>query len=174
MRSIGRSGRAVSIITGLPRSARRAIGLQPVTSSDCSLATPVGLKAQYVSGHEVNISWTDVSIVETGYLVEISKEGGSWQTVGTLPKDSNRFTFGGPLDPSSQYDFEFRPPTPTRVRHPLQRRLTCRPFLRRRRNLRRRRPGNIESSSRGTRPAMPKPIRSFAGCSTARGPLCKA
>lgn len=77
----------------------------PTLQAVVPLATPIGLTAEYVSGHEVNLSWTDVSIVEAAYRVEIRKEGAAWQVIGTLPKDSNRFTFNGPLDPSVQYEF---------------------------------------------------------------------
>ena len=53
------------------------------------LETPTGVSANAVSGHQINVAWTDHSAVETGYSVQqlVDEESGDWEEVQWVPTD---------------------------------------------------------------------------------------
>ncbi|MDR3634849.1 MAG: fibronectin type III domain-containing protein [Isosphaeraceae bacterium] len=72
------------------------------------LDAPEGLTATFVSGSEIDLSWTDRSSVATGYAVEQSTDGMTWTQVGSLGATATSFTATGPFDPATSYEFRVR------------------------------------------------------------------
>jgi fibronectin type 3 domain-containing protein len=57
-------------------------------------AAPTNLAATVASATQVDLSWTDNAINETGYLVERSDNGGAFAVIATLPADSVTYVDG--------------------------------------------------------------------------------
>ena|GEM_PF-901938 len=67
---------------------------------------PTGLTASVVSGNQINLTWTDHSLVATNYVVEQSSDGTTWHQVASL----NGLTVAsatilGTFSGSTTYDF---------------------------------------------------------------------
>ena len=55
-------------------------------------ATPTNLAANVISATQIDLSWTDNAINETGFVVERSDNGGGFAVIATLPADSVTYT----------------------------------------------------------------------------------
>ena len=80
-------------------------GTKQVTVGDIP-AAPSGLSAAAVSGHEVNLTWTDNSNIEVGYVIEQSPDGtNDWGAVAWTDANATYHSLPGPFAPSSSYYF---------------------------------------------------------------------
>ena len=83
-------------------------GTKQVTVGDIP-AAPSGLSAAAVSGHEVNLTWTDNSNIEVGYLIEQSPDGeNDWVPVAWTDGSSTYHSLPGPFAPSTDYYFRVK------------------------------------------------------------------
>ena len=83
-------------------------GTKQVTVGDIP-AAPSGLSAAAVSGHEINLAWTDNSNIEIGYLIEQSPDGqADWAPVAWTDASSTYHSLPGPFAPSSDYYFRVK------------------------------------------------------------------
>lgn len=57
------------------------------TVANAPPSAPTGLTVTVVSTRQINLSWTDNADNEVSVVVERSVDGGSWQTLVTLPRD---------------------------------------------------------------------------------------
>ena len=73
-----------------------------------TLAGPSGLNAVVVSSSQINLSWTDNAVGETGFKIE-RKTGatGSWSEIGEVPGNSTSFANSG-VSASTSYYFRVR------------------------------------------------------------------
>jgi len=72
-------------------------------------AAPTGLSAAAVSGHEINLAWTDNSNIEVGYQIEQSPDGeGDWVPVAWTDANTVYYSLPGPFAPSSSYYFRVK------------------------------------------------------------------
>ena len=53
---------------------------------------------------QINLTWQDNCTFETGFLIELSAEGGAWEQVADLPANSTRFT-DSDLQPETIYTY---------------------------------------------------------------------
>lgn len=73
------------------------------------LATPGSLAATLVSGGQIDLTWTDRSAAESGYLIEQSPDGlTGWKQVGSTAANATRYSATGPFNPSTSYYFRVR------------------------------------------------------------------
>jgi titin len=70
-------------------------------------AAPTGLKASAKSRTEINLTWTDKSSNETGFVIEQSRDGQSFTEVAKVPADTKAFTVGN-LSGFTRYYFRVR------------------------------------------------------------------
>ena len=89
-----------------------------VVTSGTVLKAPTNPAAAFVSGGEIDISWTNNSIRATNYLVDRSPNGvDQWEQVGGTPTASvQTFKDAGPFDPQTTYYYRVRA-TDNRVRY---------------------------------------------------------
>jgi fibronectin type 3 domain-containing protein len=80
-------------------------GSQTVTVGNTP-AAPSDLSATVVSGHEINLAWTDNSNIEVGYQIEQSPDGeNDWVPVAWTDANTVYYSLPGPFAPSSSYYF---------------------------------------------------------------------
>jgi len=83
-------------------------GTKQVTVGDIP-AAPIGLSAAAVSGHEINLAWTDNSNIEVGYQIEQSPDGeGDWVPVAWTAANTVYHSLPGPFAPSTDYYFRVK------------------------------------------------------------------
>jgi hypothetical protein len=63
---------------------------------------PGGLVAALIGGNQVNLSWLDQSIDESSFVVDRSTDGSTWNSIATLPINSESYGDGG-LAPGQLY-----------------------------------------------------------------------
>jgi fibronectin type 3 domain-containing protein len=68
-------------------------------------SAPTGLTAAFVSGGQVNLTWTNRSSAAAAYTIQQSNDGTTWQQVGSTSGSATSFTAGGPLNGSTTYSF---------------------------------------------------------------------
>ena len=84
------------------------VGTKQVTVGDTP-AAPSDLSATVVSGHEINLAWTDNSNIEVGYQIEQSPDGeNDWVPVAWTDADSTYYSLPGPFAPNSDYYFRVK------------------------------------------------------------------
>lgn len=77
-----------------------------VASATTPLAAPTGVAAEFFASDRIDVSWTDVSVAEGGYVVEQSADGvGGWTAVAAAPAGAARAVASGPFSPSTPYYF---------------------------------------------------------------------
>jgi hypothetical protein len=70
---------------------------------------PTGLSANAISSSQINLTWTDNSTDETGFIVERSLDGSTgWTQVGTPAANATSFNDTVGLSPSTQYFYRVR------------------------------------------------------------------
>jgi hypothetical protein len=68
-----------------------------------------GLSAAAVSGHEVNLTWTDNSNIEVGYQIEQSPDGeNDWVPVAWTDANTVYHSLPGPFAPNTDYYFRVK------------------------------------------------------------------
>ncbi|WP_193378524.1 fibronectin type III domain-containing protein, partial [Singulisphaera acidiphila] len=73
------------------------------------LATPGSFTATFVSGTQIDLTWTDRSSVESSYIIEQSLDGVTgWSSVGTASANATNFSLPGPFNGSTTYHFRVR------------------------------------------------------------------
>lgn len=70
-------------------------------------ANPSNLSAVAASGTQVNLTWSDNSDIETGYVVERLDPGGVFQPIVTLPANTTSY-MDSSLNPDTQYSYRVR------------------------------------------------------------------
>ena len=53
---------------------------------------PTNLFGEAISSTQISLSWKDNSDNEDGFILERKEEGGTYQIINTLPKDTNKYT----------------------------------------------------------------------------------
>ena len=78
-------------------------------SSDPPDGDPSGLTANVVSSSQINLSWTDGTLNESGFTVERSPDGtaGSWGEIANLPAGSENYSDAG-LAAATTYFYQVR------------------------------------------------------------------
>ncbi len=80
-----------------------------LASTFSPLVTPGDVAAVFVSGGQIDLSWTDRSSVETSYLIEQSLDGSTgWSQIGTAAANATSFSAPGPFNGSTTYYFRVR------------------------------------------------------------------
>ena len=69
---------------------------------------PTGLSAIATSGTSVNLSWTDTSNNETGFLIERRTGTGAYAQIATTGPETNTFTNNTGLTPGATYTYRVR------------------------------------------------------------------
>jgi len=83
-------------------------GTKQVTVGDIP-AAPTGLSAAAVSGHEINLAWTDTSNIEIGYVIERSPNGqADWVPVAWTDANTVYHSLPGPFAPGTDYYFRVK------------------------------------------------------------------
>ncbi len=104
-------------LTELSSNSYRIIGINSVGPSAPSATAaaltlpkaPAPLTATAISSAQINLSWSDLSNVETSYEIEQSPDGTSnWTNIASLPANANSFSAPGPFDGSTTYFFRVR------------------------------------------------------------------
>ena len=72
------------------------------------LKAPIGLIGSVISGSRIDLSWTDQSTKETGYIVEQSSNGTDWIQSGRVGANLTQFTVPGPFVGQTAYYFRAR------------------------------------------------------------------
>ncbi len=79
-----------------------------VSRPRCSIR-PEDVIANALNGHEVDVFWSDNSLLETGYSIQEDFGDGDWEEVGWVPAAANSGTMEAAVDgtfaPSTSYDF---------------------------------------------------------------------
>jgi hypothetical protein len=70
-------------------------------------AAPSNLVATTFSSSQINLTWTDNAVNETGFKLERSTDGVTFTQTSTLPKNATTFSATG-LAPSTSYQFRLR------------------------------------------------------------------
>ncbi|QOV88077.1 fibronectin type III domain-containing protein [Humisphaera borealis] len=85
--------------TSVGTTAPRVFGSAIVTSANSTVATtttlpkaPAALAGTPVSDSRIDLTWTDRSSAETGYVVLISTDGATWEVLATLGADSTAYS----------------------------------------------------------------------------------
>ncbi|MBI3353920.1 MAG: S8 family serine peptidase [Nitrospirae bacterium] len=56
------------------------------------LLAPTSLSASAVTGYQINLSWTDNSLIETGYRIERKTEGGAYTQIATAGTNATSYS----------------------------------------------------------------------------------
>ena len=86
-------------------------GYSDVRGATTLLAAPSSLSASVVSGHEINLSWTNTSTKTTGllFLIEQKKDGEAWSGSPIASVTGTAYTAIGPFESSpTSYSFRVR------------------------------------------------------------------
>src|SRR6185295_8564558 len=68
---------------------------------------PINLVGTPASGTELDLTWTDLAMTETGYKVERSIDGGPWVQIQLLPANATSYDDGG-LSQGTPYAYRVR------------------------------------------------------------------
>ena len=79
-----------------------------VASATTPLAAPTGVAAEFFASNRIDVTWTDASVAEGGYVVEQSADGVAWAAVVSAPAGAARAVVSGPFSPSAAYYFRVR------------------------------------------------------------------
>ena len=75
--------------------------------TQASPAAPSNLAAAAVSSSQINLTWTDNAVNETGFKLERSTDGVNFMQLNFLPKNAIKYSVTG-LAPSTTYHFRLR------------------------------------------------------------------
>ncbi|AMV40931.1 fibronectin type III domain-containing protein [Planctomyces sp. SH-PL62] len=79
-----------------------------VVSATTPLAAPTGVAAQFFATNRIDVTWTDASGAESGYVVEQSTDGVAWTAVVTAPAGAAKAVVSGLFSASTPYYFRVR------------------------------------------------------------------
>jgi hypothetical protein len=69
---------------------------------------PTNLSATFISGGQIDLSWTNNSSASPTFYIEQSTAGQPWQAVGYAYNGASSYSAQGPFDPSTTYSFRVR------------------------------------------------------------------
>ena len=98
-------GEKTIYIFGLQSGLFHFAGTKAVAVGDTP-AAPTDLSATAISGHEIDLAWTDNSSIETGFQIAQSPDGTSdWSPIAWPDANTQYYSLPGPFAPETDYYF---------------------------------------------------------------------